>query len=216
VSWHKAKIDGADKAFSLYIRTRDNWTCQKCLKIYTPPTNALHCSHFVGRGKENTRFSEANACALCFHCHQYFTSHPAEHYDWQVKRLGQEVVDDLKFESTLYMKKDRRLQQMYWESELAKLTQSKLTPKQAKDMTQSHIKKNLGGEPSKLDGIYEDYKRNKLAYSTYSPSYYAGKVPRKTLCNPMQKGGFVTYRKNKNYGKKILHRTHTKLKSPPK
>lgn len=114
------KIDKADSLFSLYIRTRDKWTCQRCGTPYKPPTNALHCSHFQGRGKEATRYEPLNADALCYGCHQYFTSHPAEHYAWQVERKGQSVVDKLVLQSNTYKKKDRKLEAMYWQQELKK------------------------------------------------------------------------------------------------
>lgn len=115
------KIDAADKAFSLYIRTRDNWTCQRCGTKYEPPTSALHCSHFMGRGKESTRFEPKNADALCYGCHQYFTSHPAEHYQWQVKRKGEDVVEQLIAQSNSYKKKNRGLEKIIWTEELKKL-----------------------------------------------------------------------------------------------
>lgn len=115
------KIDKADKVFSLYIRTRDSWTCQRCGKRYDPPTNALHCSHFMGRGKEATRFDENNADALCYGCHQYFTSHPAEHYAWQVERKGQALIDALVLKSNTYKKKDRDAVHLLYKEKLANL-----------------------------------------------------------------------------------------------
>ena len=114
------KIDKADKLFSEYIRTRDNWTCQRCLKRYEPPTGALHCSHFMGRGKEATRFEPKNADALCYGCHRYFTAHPAEHYAWQVERKSQAIVDQLVLQSSTYKKKNRDLEAIYWREELKK------------------------------------------------------------------------------------------------
>lgn len=117
----KIKIDKADKLFSLWIRTRDEWTCQRCHTRYTPPTAALHCSHFMGRAKENTRFEPLNADALCYGCHQYFTSHPAEHYAWQVGKKGQKMVDRLVLAGNTYKKKDRKLEAMLWKQELDKL-----------------------------------------------------------------------------------------------
>lgn len=115
------KIDAADKAFSLWIRTRDHWTCQRCGTKYTPPTMALHCSHFMGRGKEGTRFEPLNADALCYGCHQYFTSHPAEHYIWQVERKGQKVIDQLILQSNTYKRKDRKLEAIIWRAALKEL-----------------------------------------------------------------------------------------------
>lgn len=117
----KIKIDKADKLFSLYVRTRDKWTCQRCNKQYKPPTSALHCSHFQGRGKEATRYDLENADALCYGCHQYFTSHPGEHYQWQVSKKGQKNVDLIVLRSNTYKKKDRKLEAMLWQQELDKL-----------------------------------------------------------------------------------------------
>lgn len=115
------KIDPADKAFSLYIRTRDNWTCQRCGTRYTPPTSALHCSHFMGRGKEATRFEPLNADAMCYGCHRYFTAQPAEHYAWQVSRKGQKMVDAIRLQSSTYKKKDRKLEKIYWANKIKEL-----------------------------------------------------------------------------------------------
>jgi hypothetical protein len=117
----KVKIDVADKAFSLYVRTRDRWTCQRCGKRYEPPTMALHCSHFQGRGKEATRFHPDNADALCYGCHQYFTSQPGEHLAWQVGRKGQDKIDELIRLSNTYKKKDRKAEAAHWREELAKI-----------------------------------------------------------------------------------------------
>lgn len=112
------KLDPADKAFSLYIRTRDNWTCQRCGKQYTPPTQALHCSHFMGRGRENTRFDPENASAHCYGCHRYLTAHPTEHIAWKVAQVGQAKVDELILKSNMYCKKDRIAEKIYWRQKL--------------------------------------------------------------------------------------------------
>jgi uncharacterized CHY-type Zn-finger protein len=88
---------------------------------------ALHCSHFMGRGKEATRFDPENADALCYGCHQYFTSHPAEHYQWQIKRKGEATVNALVVRSNQYKKKDRKLEAMIWRQALKDLTQE-VTP----------------------------------------------------------------------------------------
>lgn len=114
----KIKIDKADKVFSQYIRTRDNWACQRCGKQYPEKSQGLHCSHFQGRGKENTRFNEQNADAMCYGCHMYFTANPAEHYQWQVERKGQDVVDGLVLASNMYCKKDREVWYLYYKDKL--------------------------------------------------------------------------------------------------
>ncbi len=117
----KIKIDAADRAFSLYIRTRDGWKCKRCHKQYEPPTSALQCSHFQGRGKESTRFEPLNCDALCYGCHMYFTAQPGEHYAWQVQQKGQKAVDQLIMQSNTYKKKDRKLEKLIWDKALDEL-----------------------------------------------------------------------------------------------
>lgn len=112
------RLDPADIAFSKWIRTRDQWTCQRCGRQYRPPTSSLQCSHFQGRGKEATRFDPLNCDALCAGCHQYFTAYPAEHYAWQVQRKGQETVDKIILASHQYHKKDRKAELLYWKKRL--------------------------------------------------------------------------------------------------
>lgn len=124
------KITPADKAFSDYIRERDNWTCQRCGRQYNPLVStdrmALHCSHFKGRGKEATRFEPLNADALCYGCHRYFTAQPDEHREWQVKRKGQDVVDKLVLLSNTTKKKsERKLEAIYWRQALKDLTEKR-------------------------------------------------------------------------------------------
>lgn len=121
----KIKRDKADAVFSTYVREKANWTCRRCLKEYIPPTRALHASHFQGRGKEATRFDLDNVDALCHGCHQYFTSYPGEHYEWQVKIKGQKLVDSIILKSNSYCKKDRDTVHKKWKKELEKLIKEK-------------------------------------------------------------------------------------------
>lgn len=118
------KIDPADVAFSQWIRLRDG-RCLRCKKPVVLNGKgmpvSLQASHFQGRGKESTRFDVENVCALCTGCHAYFTAYPAEHYLWQVHRLGQDVVDALVLRSNMMVKKDRKSELMYWRAELRKL-----------------------------------------------------------------------------------------------
>lgn len=114
----KIAIDKADRLFSKWIRSRDEWTCQRCSKRYNPPTSALHCSHFMGRGKEATRFEPLNCDAMCYGCHIYLTAHPAEHYEWQLAKKGKKLVDSLVLLSNTYKKKDRKLEAIYWKQKL--------------------------------------------------------------------------------------------------
>ena len=105
----RIKIDKADKLFSIYIRTKANWTCQRCGKKYPEGSRGLHNSHFWGRGRENTRYDEINCDAICFGCHQYFGANPAEYAEWKKKRLGEKKYDKLMLRAHTYCKKDRKL-----------------------------------------------------------------------------------------------------------
>jgi len=91
----KLKIFPSDSIWSKYIRTRDNWTCQRCDKKYAPPTSALHCSHFWSRGSWSVRFCQDNCQALCYGCHSYLGGNPQEHREFILNKLGQERFDAL-------------------------------------------------------------------------------------------------------------------------
>lgn len=85
----------ADKLFSDLVRTIAGWSCERCHVHYEPPTMALHCSHFHGRARKSVRWDKENASALCYGCHQYFTSNPQEHREFFLKRLGAERLEVL-------------------------------------------------------------------------------------------------------------------------
>jgi len=80
----KIRLDPLDRLFSEYIRLRANNKCERCGAY----SKRLQCSHYFGRAKKSVRYDEENAAALCFGCHQYFTSYPLEHTEWFKKRLG--------------------------------------------------------------------------------------------------------------------------------
>lgn len=117
----KITRDPADTAFSNYIRERDGWACRRCGKQYTQPTMGLHCSHFMSRRHEGTRFDPENCDALCYGCHSYFGTHPYEHREWQIKLKGEDVVDRLRVRANTYKKRDRKLEKIKWEAALAAL-----------------------------------------------------------------------------------------------
>ena len=91
----KLKLFPSDVIWSKYIRTRDNWTCQRCGTKYHPPTSALHCSHFWSRGNWSVRFDFFNCQALCYGCHSYLGGNPQEHREFILNKLGQKEFDAL-------------------------------------------------------------------------------------------------------------------------
>ena len=102
----RIKIRQADKQFSLYIRNRDEWKCNRCLKQYDEGSQGLHNSHFWSRGRESTRFDPENCDAMCFGCHQYLGSNPAEYTEWKRKQLGETKFNKLKLRAHWLAKKD--------------------------------------------------------------------------------------------------------------
>ena len=89
------KRSSLDATFSTMIRERDNWTCQRCGKVYEPKSQGLHSAHMFSRRIQATRLWPDNACALCFGCHQYLDSNPNEKLAFFRERLGDERFDAL-------------------------------------------------------------------------------------------------------------------------
>jgi len=85
----KIKTNTTDRLFSLYIRTRDNWTCCRCFKKYIPPTNGLQSAHNFGRRVHATRWHEHNAAAICTGCHTYLDGHEKERHDLFINKFGE-------------------------------------------------------------------------------------------------------------------------------
>lgn len=112
--FRSVRRDRADHFFSLFIRTRDRWQCQRCLTQYEVGSQGLHNSHHFGRARENTRYDEINCDAICHGCHSYFTANPAEHVAWKLKRIGQAEYDKLTIRANTRCKKDRQLVAMVW------------------------------------------------------------------------------------------------------
>ena len=117
------KITPADKWFSLCVRERAEWTCERCGKHYTPPTMALHCSHYEGRGNWSTRFEPLNAMALCYGCHSLIGSRAKKHRDLYVKVFGASA-DDIVNEMSNDIQRGKEYHRTKGKGEIAKHYQS--------------------------------------------------------------------------------------------
>ena len=102
----KIRITELDRLFSLYIRTRDGWQCQRCFKQFTPPTNGLHCSHIFSRARKATRFALENCISWCYGCHSYMDRTPEAKYAWYIKKFGQTRFDRLRLRANIGGKPD--------------------------------------------------------------------------------------------------------------
>jgi 5-methylcytosine-specific restriction endonuclease McrA len=112
------KIKPADKYFSLFIRKRDGWTCQRCGTTYEPPTTALHCSHYFGRTRKSVRYDEENCDALCYGCHRFWEKEDREGYRaFKIKQLGERRFNALQVRANSTMKLDETLIAMVYKKE---------------------------------------------------------------------------------------------------
>ena len=86
-----------DKVFSLLVRLRVSYRCEKCTTYY-PEGNrqGLHCSHFFSRRNRSTRWDSMNAAAHCYKCHQDLGGNPANFVEWQTAHLGEREYAFLK------------------------------------------------------------------------------------------------------------------------
>lgn len=114
------RIDPADRWFSLFIRYRANWTCERCGTEYEVGSQGLHASHFWSRGRESTRFDPVNVSAHCFGCHAELGGNPELHRQWKLKQIGQAEYDRLMVRAETRQKKDRKLMAIIWKQEYEK------------------------------------------------------------------------------------------------
>jgi len=92
------KVDKLDRAFSLYIRTRDSdengygkcCTCGKRLHI-----TESHCGHFISRRHMATRFNEQNTAIQCPRCNTFNQGRQYEFSLYIEGKYGEDVPNRL-------------------------------------------------------------------------------------------------------------------------
>lgn len=75
----------ADIAFSLCVRERAGWQCERCGS--RPHAMGLHCAHVMSRGHWSVRFDPSNAIAACYGCHRITEQRREVEFIPLVKRL---------------------------------------------------------------------------------------------------------------------------------
>lgn len=130
MTWNafKMKRTKGDGLFSLWIRFRDDWTCQVC-KWKADETNPadryyLDACHFFGRGNQSTRFDPDNVISACKRCHtNLLTGHGhAGHQEIMRRILGPDRFDLLWVRGHATGRRpDDLLMQALWYAELVKL-----------------------------------------------------------------------------------------------
>lgn len=112
------RLRKTDEMFSDYIRARDGWVCLACIeergesKDYRFNSQGLECSHYWGRGHENTRFDPENCIALCYYHHRFSWGHGdkrQEYTDFMKKRLGDRDFELLMVRAHTTKKKDDKM-----------------------------------------------------------------------------------------------------------
>lgn len=82
----------ADAAFSLCVRERANWSCERCGNM--PHRMGFHCAHVMSRGNWSVRFDPCNALALCYGCHEVTGRKREDEFLPLVKRIFGELEYD--------------------------------------------------------------------------------------------------------------------------
>jgi len=110
---YSIKRDSLDARFSKFVRSRDEWKCQRCNRFFEEgERQGLHCSHYFGRRKGGTRFDPANCDSLCFGCHQFFSENKAKYETWKALRLGKNNLYLLEMRATS-VKPDREMVKLW-------------------------------------------------------------------------------------------------------
>ena len=120
------RLRPTDQLFRKYVLLRDDYTCAKCKKKYSPDENlqGLHVSHYWGRGRENTRFAPDNVCLLCYGCHRIWGHGDGkdQYKQFMIDRLTQQGFDMLDVRAHLSKKRDDSLDKIFIKELLKEVT----------------------------------------------------------------------------------------------
>ena len=108
----KIKLRKTDRLFTKYLRKKQDYTCQRCGRVYPPDDcRNLGVSHYWGRGHENTRFDEDNCDLLCtLPCHHIWGGDGRlEYMEFMKRKLGEKGYDLLDIRAHTYKKRDDKL-----------------------------------------------------------------------------------------------------------
>jgi len=102
--------------FSLFIRTRDKFTCITCGKV--AEGSGMHAGHFITGATcpASLYFDERNVHAQCYHCNINLSGNWVIYERKMIERYGQETVDELKLKRTLLM--GEKLDTLWYEDKI--------------------------------------------------------------------------------------------------
>ena len=90
------KAKPADTWFSKCVRHASRWTCETCGTRHEEGSMGLHTSHIFSRRHRTIRWARDNVQALCFGCHSWYGSNPADSGRWITDLLGEGFLDRLR------------------------------------------------------------------------------------------------------------------------
>lgn len=85
-----------DTLFSLYVRARAGFRCERCGKQYKRGDQGLHASHIYSRRHHATRWDDRNAVAHCYSCHSLLGGNPLLFAEWAKEYIGEDVIEELR------------------------------------------------------------------------------------------------------------------------
>jgi hypothetical protein len=90
-------MEKADRAFSLFIRTRDAqpyqgraFRCISCNRILT--IDQADCGHYSNRANMSLRFSEMNCHAQCRYCNRFREGNMQDYRKGLIQKIGEQKV----------------------------------------------------------------------------------------------------------------------------
>lgn len=121
------KRDATDAAFSDAVREAADWLCQRCGRMFPERKGQdAHCSHFLSRKFNSTRWHPDNAVCLCASCHAVVTDDHDEHVTLIKRILGSVRYERLKQRKQLvvrYRPADKREMSKHYRAEVARIKQ---------------------------------------------------------------------------------------------
>lgn len=88
-----------DKLWSLAIRTRDKFTCQRCGRVH----KQVHAAHIVARVFKQTRWDLKNGITMCTYCHLFWAHRqPLEFTRWIENKLTKRKIKMLELKAQVH------------------------------------------------------------------------------------------------------------------
>lgn len=93
-----------DVIFSLRVRERDKFKCQKCGRV----DKHNHCAHIFSRNNLSVRYEMKNCLTLCYYDHIMFAHRePIEFSIWMKGKIGEKQFEEIRKQSQIIIDNPR-------------------------------------------------------------------------------------------------------------